>query len=91
MQFDPDKVAGTLGKLRDTYGIYFNNNPFNNSVEDEQDITNFRVISDYMTSLMQSWIANRNFFMSRTSAPAFFGTQLVLISRQFNSDCRNRE
>ena len=56
---------------------------FNNSVGDEQDITNFRVISDYMTSLMQSWIANRNFFRFGTSAPAFFGTQLVLISRQF--------
>ncbi|HWF02044.1 MAG TPA: hypothetical protein VHA06_00065 [Candidatus Angelobacter sp.] len=83
VQFDPDKVTGTLGKLRDIYGIYFNNNPFNNSVEDEQDITNFRVISDYMTSLMQSWIANRNFFRLGTSAPAFFGTQLVLISRQF--------
>ena len=83
VQFDPDKVTGTLGKLRDTYGIYFNNNPFNNSVGDEQDITNFRVISDYMTSLMQSWIANRNFFRLGTSAPAFFGTQLVLISRQF--------
>jgi hypothetical protein len=83
VQFDPDKVTGTLGKLRDTYGIYFNNNPFNNSVEDEQDITNFRVISDYMTSLMQSWISNRNFFRLGTSAQAFFGTQLVLISRQF--------
>jgi hypothetical protein len=83
VQFDPDKVTGTLGKLRDTYGIYFNNNPFNNSVEDEQDITNFRVISDYMTSLMQSWISNRDFFRLGTKAQAFFGTQLVLISRQF--------
>jgi hypothetical protein len=83
VQFDPDKITGTLGELRDTYGIYFTNNQFNNSVTDEQDITNFRVISDYMTSLMQSWIANRDFFRLGTKAPAFFGTQLVLISRQF--------
>ncbi len=83
VQFDPDKITGTLGELRDTYGIYFTNNQFNNSVGDEQDITNFRVISDYMTSLMQSWIANRAFFRLGTKAPAFFGTQLVLISRQF--------
>jgi hypothetical protein len=83
VQFDPDKITGTLGELRDTYGIYFTNNQFNNSVGDEQDITNFRVISDYMTSLMQSWIANRDFFRLGTKAPAFFGTQLVLISRQF--------
>lgn len=84
IQFDPDRIKGTLGQLRDTYGISFAGNSFNNSVEDEQDITNFRVISDYMTSLMQSWISNRDFFRLGTKAPAFFGTQLVLISRQFN-------
>jgi hypothetical protein len=84
VQFDPDAINGTLGELRDTYGIYFKNNEFNNSVADEQDITNFRVISDYMTSLMQSWISNREFFRLGTGSAAFFGTQLVLISRQFN-------
>ncbi len=81
---DPDQVGGTLGKIRKIYGIYFEGNPFNNSVEDEQDITNFRVISDYMTSLCQSWIENRKFFKIESKQPAFFGTQLVLISRQFN-------
>lgn len=89
VQFDPDQIAGTLGKLRDVYGIRFAGNQFNNSVEDEQDITNFRVISDYMTSLMQSWIANRKFFIVGSSdgefKQAFFGTQLVLISRQFTT------
>jgi len=84
VQLEPDQVKGTLGKLRDTYGIYFRGNEFNNSVQDEQDITNFRVISDYMTSLCQSWIANREFFLLKPNEPAFFGTQLVLISRQFN-------
>ncbi len=84
VQFDPDQIGGTLGDLRDTYGIYFVSNPFNNSVADEQDITNFRVISDYMTSLMQSWIANRQFFIVAPNQLAFFGTQLVLISRQFS-------
>lgn len=83
--FDPDEIAGTLGQLRDTYGIYFVGNQFNNSVQDEQDITNFRVISDYMTSLMQSWIANRQFFLVNPGQQAFFGTQLVLISRQFTT------
>ena len=85
VEFDPDKIGGTLGELRDTYGIQFVGNPLNNSVEDEQDITNFRVISDYMTSLMQSWIANRQFFFIRSDQQAFFGTQLVLISRQFTT------
>jgi hypothetical protein len=88
-EFDPDKVGGTLGTLRDTYGIYFQknsqSNPFSNSIADEQDITNFRVISDYMTSLLQSWISNGQFFLlGDPTQPAFFGTQLVLISRQFS-------
>ena len=82
--FDPDQVQGTLGELRQTYGIYFQNNPFSNSIQDEQDITNFRVISDYMTSLLQSWNSNGQFFLLGTKTPNFFGTQLVLISRQFS-------
>jgi hypothetical protein len=87
VQADPDKIGGTLGSIRDTYGIFFENNPFSNSIEDEQDITNFRVISDYMTSLAQSWISNRKFFLLVTPGAqqqAFFGTQLVLISRQLS-------
>lgn len=83
--FNPDQITGTLGELRNTYGIQFAGNEFNNSVEDEQDITNFRVISDYMTSLMQSWMANRQFFFVNPGQQAFFGTQLVLISRQFTT------
>ena len=88
-QFDPDQIQGTLGELRDTFGIYFQkasqNNPYSNSIQDEQNITNFRVISDYMTSLLQSWISNGQFFVLGTqNQPAFFGTQLVLISRQFS-------
>lgn len=74
----------TLGSLRDEAGIQFAGNPFSNSVEDEQDITNFRIIVDYMISLWQSWLNNRKFFLLGASTPAFFGTQLVLISRQFS-------
>jgi hypothetical protein len=85
INFDPDKVQGTLGTLRDTYGIYFQGNPFSNSIEDEQDITNFRIISDHLTSLLQSWISNGQFFiLGLRNQPAFFGTQLVLLSRQFS-------
>jgi hypothetical protein len=84
MQFDPDRVGGTLGHLREIYGIKFDGNIFSNSVEDEQDITNFRIISDYMTGLLQSWLNNGKFFELGQKLPAFFGTQLVLISRQFS-------
>jgi hypothetical protein len=106
VEANPDRVNGTLGRLRDEYGIWFEkhererkdplhllppqhrepkSNPYSNSVEDEQDITNFRVISDYMTSLLQSWLANGKFFrLTLGKAPAFLGTQLILMSRQFN-------
>jgi hypothetical protein len=87
VESDPDKIKGTLGSLRDTYGIWFQqnggDNEFNNSVQDETDITNFRMVSDYMTGLLQSWLANGKYFMLNTTRmPAFLGTQLVLISRQ---------
>jgi hypothetical protein len=84
IQPDPDKIQGTLGSLRETYGIQFEGNQFSNSVADEEDITNFRIISDYMTSLLQSWIANGRFFVLSGGGEAFFGTQLVLISRQLS-------
>jgi hypothetical protein len=91
-QFDPDKIQGTLGNLRDYYGLATlpkgKPNPLVNTVDDEQNTTNFRVLSDYLTSLAQSWISNLQFFVLQsvntvTSTP-FLGTQLVLISRQLS-------
>lgn len=87
VETDPDKIGGTLGNIRDIFGIFFQqngrDNPFNNSVDDESDITNFRVIADYMTGLLQSWLSNgRYFLLNVEQLPAFLGTQLVLISRQ---------
>jgi len=93
VECDPDKVQGTLGDLRDFYGIYFlkneKKNPYSNSVDDEENITNFRVISDYATSLLQSWLSNGRYFKlavkdRKNNPDAFLGTQLVLISRQLN-------
>ena len=89
VETDPDKIGGTLGEIRKIYGIYFQkdgqDNPLSNSVEDEQNITNFRVISDYMTSLLLTWLGNYDYFkLTMGKAPAFLGTQLILISRQFN-------
>ncbi len=86
---DPDTIGGTLGDIRELYGIEFrehdHNNPLSNSVEDEQNITNFRVISDYMTSLWVTWLSNFKYFkLTMGRAPAFLGTQLILMSRQFN-------
>jgi hypothetical protein len=78
---DPDQIGGTLGNLRDVLGLSFTNQDFVNSVEDEQNLSNYRIISDYVTSLAQSWINNIP-FLGLDSAKPFFGTQLVLLSRQ---------
>lgn len=87
-QTDPDLIAGELGKLREQLGLSLSGSPGNqaNSVEDEQDQTNFRIIVDYLTSLRQSWENNKKFFNRSASSttPGFFGTQLVLVSRQLS-------
>jgi hypothetical protein len=89
VQTNPDLVAGTLGNMRDVFGVATllypgaTSNPLVNTIEDEQNTTNFRVLSDYLTSLAQSWVSNLPFFGLLTPTP-FFGTQLVLISRQLS-------
>jgi hypothetical protein len=80
---DPDRIKGTLGSLRDELGLNFQTQDFVNTVQDEQDLSNFRILSDYVTSLAQSWINNLGFFGLKTPKP-FFGTQLVLLSRQLS-------
>jgi len=50
---DPNSIGGTLGTLRDQFG-------FNCSTQqDEQNLTNFRIIADYIISLAQSWFSVR--------------------------------
>jgi hypothetical protein len=52
-----------------------------NTIEDEQDLTNFIILVDYLTGLWQTWIAQRQFFDRTNKVEPFFGTQLVLVSR----------
>jgi hypothetical protein len=79
---DPDQIEGNLGRLRRELQLQSFSN-YVNSVEDEQDITNFRILSDYLTSLAQSWVNNLKFF-GAGSDQAFLGSQLVLLSRQLS-------
>lgn len=79
---DPDKVKGSLGRLRDELQLQ-SFSRYVNSVEDEQNITNYRIFSDYLTSLAQSWVNNLKFFGLDTKH-AFLGSQLVLLSRQLS-------
>jgi hypothetical protein len=82
LQTDPDQISGSLGNLRSDCGFGQADDQVN-TVEDEQDVTNFRIVTDYVTSLAQSWLNNLQFFGLGTATP-FFGTQLVLLSRQLS-------
>jgi hypothetical protein len=103
LETEPDNIAGQLGQLRDTMGLWSvvvanqpgAGNPYPlvpprppssiliNTVEEEQNVTNYRLIVDYITSLYQSWLNTQQFFGLQTLTP-FFGTQLVLLSRQMS-------
>ena len=78
----PDLVLGSLGNLRDMLGLFElfdKKNNFINTVEDEQNVTNFRVIVDYVNSVFNAWSNSVQFFVGTHSR--FLGTQLVIISR----------
>jgi Carboxypeptidase regulatory-like domain len=78
---DPDAVEGTLGDLADRLGLKRDRI---NTIEEEQNFTNFLMVVDHVVSLAESWDAQRKFF-ARGSIPngvePFLGTQLVLLSR----------
>jgi hypothetical protein len=89
IETDPDKIAGLLGTLRKEFGLRSVSVPggekgnFVNTVEEEQNLTNFRILVDYLTALRASWSNNSKFFERPTAQP-FFGTQLVQLSRQLS-------
>ena len=80
---DPDEIGGTLGTLREELGVNFRSDDFVNSVEDEQNLSNYRIISDYVTGLAQTWLNNLDYLRLDSTRP-FFGTDLVLLSRQLS-------
>jgi hypothetical protein len=82
LQTDPDQVGGGVGTIRKEFGLA--SDALVNRVEEEQNATNYRIVADYLIGLRQSWLANRDFFLrdGASGRTPFFGTQLVLISRQ---------
>lgn len=73
-----ETVRGTLGQLRDVFGLTRRRV---NTIDEEQNLTNFFIVVDYITSLQQSWVSQRTFF-DHAGANPFFGTQTVLLTRQ---------
>jgi hypothetical protein len=75
-----EDVTGHLAILVDRFGL----EPANvNTIEEEQNLTNFIVVADYFNGLRSSWNALRSYFYLNggTTKPAFLGTELVLVAR----------
>lgn len=75
---NPEASGGELGILRDRFGL---ERKFVTTVTDEQNLTNYIVLVDYVIGLNNSWIAQRAYFTRNGGPEPFFGTQLVLLSR----------
>jgi len=78
-----DTVGGQLAQLRDEFGFADEDV---NTVEEEQDLTNFQIVVDYISGIQQSWRAQRDYFVrsflfNENGQSVFLGTQLVHISR----------
>jgi hypothetical protein len=75
----PEKVKGNLGKLARRFGFERGGVL---TVDEEQNFTNFLILVDYTTSLLQTWAAQKDFLLRNGSADKFLGTQLVRLSEE---------
>jgi len=71
-------VSGLFGQMREEFGFERNSV---NTIEEEQDLTNFVILVDQVVALHGTWVAQRPFFEGAPGTNVFLGTQLVLLSR----------
>jgi hypothetical protein len=74
---NPESVGGLLGTMRERFGFA---RPQVNTIDEEQNLTNYLILVDHTISLHRSWNTLKHFF-DRVGDDVFLGTQLVLISR----------
>jgi len=75
----PGEVGGQLKLLQDRFGLV---SARVDTVEEEENLTNFLILVDYVREIDTSWRAQRGFFdPTNPTATPFLGTQLVLLSR----------
>jgi Bacterial Ig-like domain (group 3)/SdrD B-like domain len=76
------KKSGSLGLVRQRFGL---ERRYVTTVDDEQNLTNYLILVDYVIGLKKSWDYDKTFFvrtfLGETERRPFFGTQLVLLSR----------
>jgi len=80
---NPDHVRGSLGLVKKRFGL---DRTFVTTVDDEQNLTNFLILVDYVIGLHQSWQYEKGYFVRPSPGgikekEPYFGTQLVLLSR----------
>lgn len=68
---DPERVKGQLAVLKERFGLFRRNA---DTIEQEQNLTNFLILVDYLNGLFTSWIAQRGFFDRSDRVEPFFGT-----------------
>jgi hypothetical protein len=74
---EPERVGGQLKDLADMFGLTRSRI---NTVDEEQNYSNFLIIRDYIVSLRSSW----NAYIDNSGAGAFVGPQLVLLSQSLS-------
>jgi hypothetical protein len=77
----PDRVGGTLRELKNRFGF---KRGLVLTVEGERNFTNFLILVDYTTSLLQTWVAQRPSIERSDARDKFLGTQLVRLSQMLN-------
>lgn len=70
-----EDVGGRLGFLRDNFGF---DSDHINTIDEDQNATNFRIIVDHLACLRDDWRNNRPYFDGRKR---FLGTQVELLER----------
>ena len=78
---NPENVAGVLGQLGNRLGL---NRDEVNTLDEEQNLTDFFILVDHISALKNTFEAQRNFF-DRKGNDVFLGTQLVLLARALSS------
>jgi hypothetical protein len=76
---NPETVDGNLGKLSGRFGFKRDGVL---TVDEEQNFTNFLIIVDYTTSLLQTWAAQKKFLTRKNDGNKFLGTQLIRLSEE---------
>jgi hypothetical protein len=74
---DPEQVRGLLSILRERFGM---ERQQVNTIDEEQNLTNFLILADHVIALQRSWRTLRHYF-DREGTDVFLGTQLVLLAR----------